>query len=66
MMKYLKDNWLLYLIFLVVTIVVVREMTTSKEKQPQIISEQKQPDYWLAPSLYSDNTTSGEQRRMVI
>lgn len=66
MKKYLKDDWFLYLLFLVVTIVIVREMTTSKEKQSQIISEEMQSDYWLAPSLYSDNTTTGEERKMII
>ena len=66
MKKNLKDDWLLYLIFLVVTIVIVREMTSSNEEQPQIISEEKQPDYWIAPSLYLDNTTSGEHRRLII
>lgn len=66
MKKYLKDDWFLYLIFLVVAIVFIRDMTTSQQKQPQIISEQKQPDYWSAPSIYSDNTTTGEQRKMVI
>lgn len=66
MISHLKDDWLLYLIFLVVTIVIVREMTTSKKIHPQIISEEKQPDYWIAPSLYSDNITTGEQRKMVI
>lgn len=66
MKKHLKDDWFLYLIFLVVTIVIVREMKISKEKKSQIISEEKQPDYWLAPSLYSDNTITGEERKMII
>ena len=66
MKKHLKDDWFLYLIFLVLSIVIVREIATSKEKQLQIIPEQKQPDYWLAPSLHLDNTTTGEQRKMII
>lgn len=66
MKKHLKDDWFLYLIFLVVTIVIVREMKISKEIKSQIISEEKQPDYWLAPSLYSDNTITGEERKMII
>ena len=65
MKKYLKDDWFLYLIFLVVAIVIARGIITS-EKPMQMISEEKQPDYWIAPSLYSDNTTKGEQRKMVI
>ena len=67
MKKHLKDDWFMYLIFLVVAIVIAREITTtSKEKTPSIISEEVQPNYWIAPSLYSDNTTKGEQRKMII
>ncbi len=66
MIKYLKEDWLLYLIFLVVTIVAVREITASKEKTLEVTSEETQPDYWIAPSLFSDNLTSGEQRKMVM
>ena len=66
MKKHLNEDWFLYLIFLVVAIVIFNEMTTSKENPPPIISEQKLPDYWIAPSLFLDNTTAGEQRKMII
>ncbi|MEJ7740915.1 MAG: c-type cytochrome [Chitinophagaceae bacterium] len=66
MKKYLKDDWFLYLIFLVVAIVIIRDLTATEQKQPQTILGDKQLDYWLAPSLYSDNTTTGEQRKMLI
>ena len=57
----------MYLIFLVITIVILRGITTTNNKpKEEIISEKKQPDYWIAPSLYSDNITKGEQRNMVI
>jgi len=66
MKKYLKDNWLLYLIFLVIAIVIAREINTNKKPTEQITFQENLPDYWLAPSLYSDNITKGEQRRMII
>ena len=66
MKKYLKKDWPIYLIFLVVTVVIVKEVSTNKKNNQQITSEEKQPDYWIAPSLYIDRTTSGEQRKMVI
>ncbi len=66
MKKYLKDDWFLYLIFLVVAIVIIRDMVATEQKQPQTISGDRQPDYWIALSLYSNNTTSGEQRKMII
>jgi thiosulfate dehydrogenase len=66
MKKHLKDDWLLYLIFLVVVIVIVNEASNNEEKPKQIFIEEKQPDYWIAPSLYSDVTTAGEQRKIII
>ncbi len=66
MKKYLKDDWLLYLIFLVVAVVSAKEIITHKKNAARITFEEKQPDYWIAPSMYSDVTTTGEQRKMVI
>jgi thiosulfate dehydrogenase len=66
MKKYLKEDWPMYLIFLVVAIVIAREINTNKKPTEQITFQEKPPDYWLAPSLYSDNITKGEQRRMII
>ena len=66
MKKYLKEDWPMYIIFLVVAIVIARGIISGSNKIHQTILEQQQPDYWIAPSLYSDNTTKGEQRKMVI
>ena len=66
MIEQLKNNWLVYLIFVVATIVIVNKMKTCDLQQSQVTTEDKQPDYWIAPSLYSDNTTKGEQRKMII
>ncbi len=66
MKKYLKEDWLLYLIFLAVAIVIAREIIPSKKPTEQITFQEKPLDYWIAPSLYSDVSTAGEQRKMVI
>lgn len=67
MKNYLKEDWSLYLIFLVVIIVIARDIIiNNKEIKPTRTIEEKSPDYWLAPSLYLDNSTKGEQREMVI
>ena len=66
MKKYLKDDWFLYLIVLVIVLVVVWDATSNKSNTQPITSEEKQRDYWVAPSLFLDNTTKGEQRKMVI
>jgi len=64
MKKYLKEYWGLYLIIMVV-IVIVKEMTTSKQKTPQIFTEEEKADYWIAPSLSLDNSATGEQHKMI-
>ncbi|MES2778041.1 MAG: c-type cytochrome [Bacteroidota bacterium] len=66
MKKYLKDDWFLCLVFLVIGIVVVRDATSNKRNEPQITSEKKQIDHWITPSLFSDYTIKGEQRKMVM
>ncbi|MEJ7827993.1 MAG: c-type cytochrome [Segetibacter sp.] len=66
MKKYLKDDWFLYLVFLVLVIVIIRDMAATEQKQPQTISKDRRPDYWIAPILVSDHTISGEQRKMII
>ena len=66
MKKYLKEDWPMYLIFLGVAIVIARGIATNKNKPQEITFEEKQPDYWIAPSLFSDHTITGERRRMVI
>ncbi len=67
MKTHLKEYWLVYLIFLAVSIVIAREITSSKFQFEQaIISEDIAPDHWVAPSLLSDNTLTGAQRKMVM
>ncbi len=66
MKKYLKEDWPMYLIFLVISIVIVKGIATNKNKIQDTKSNADNADYWIAPSLYSDNLTKGEQRKMII
>jgi thiosulfate dehydrogenase len=66
MKKHLKEQGFVYLILLVVAAVIAREMNTNKKPTEQITFQEKQPDYWVAPSLFSDNVTTGNQRKLII
>ena len=66
MKKDFKKDWPVYIIFLVVTIVIVQEIIGASSKIQQPNPQETQPAYWVAPSLYLDNKVAGEQRKMVI
>jgi thiosulfate dehydrogenase len=66
MKKYLKEDWPMYLIFLVVIIVITNEILQGNKEAKQATYKEEQPGYWLVPSLYADNVTEGEQRKMII
>jgi len=66
MRKHLKEDWFLYIIIIVVGVVIAMEVITGNSRTQPIIFDEEHPDYWIAPSLYSDNTTFGEQRKMII
>ena len=61
-----KKDWPVYIIFFVVTIVFVQEIIGASSKIQQPNPQETQPAYWVAPSLYLDNSVAGEQRKMVI
>ena len=63
MKKDLKKDWPVYIIFLVVTIVIVQEITGASSKIQQPNPQETQPAYWVAPSLYLDNSIAGEQQK---
>ena len=64
-MKTLRSHWFLLLVFIVVALVVVQELITwEKEKTPLVMSVADST--WQAPSLYTDQVLSGEERKMVI
>ncbi len=62
--KHLKEDWPMYLIFLVVIYVVASVI--AKKKSSEVVFKLESPDYWVAPSLYTDHITTGEKRKMII
>lgn len=66
MKRYIKEDWPMYLIFLIIIIVITSGLLSESKTNPDVILNEKQPDYWIAPSLYTDHITTGEQRKMVI
>lgn len=65
MKKHFKEHWFVYFLLFAVATVVAREMDTTTPNE-QNLSEENAPDYWLAPSLYSDNITKDDKRKMII
>ncbi len=71
MKKNLKENWPLYLIFLVVTVFALKEIIYDRQenktpgaiKAPEAKEENK--EVWMAPGILSDNTLTGDQLKMV-
>ncbi|WP_276503019.1 c-type cytochrome [Terrimonas pollutisoli] len=66
MKLYLKENWPLYLLVSGVVFVIVREVIDGSNRQEPVIGKEPSHDYWVAPSLYLDNTLEGEARSQVI
>ena len=66
MKKDFKKDWPVYIIFLVVTIVIAQEIIGASSKKHQPTPQETPPAYWVAPSLYLDNSVTGEQRKMII
>ncbi len=66
MKKDLKKDWPLYLIILVVGIFGIREILSSKSQLNTADQLNDEPDHWVAPSIYTDNSLTGEDRKMVI
>ena len=67
MKKYLKEDWPMYLIFLIVALVITREIIINKtDNTEEIIADEPPEDYWVAPSIYSDKTMDDKQRKMVL
>lgn len=69
----MKRNWLPVLLGIIITWVIVAEVIDNSRKRKE--EDKKFAEYlamedhdstWLAPSLFSDNETSGKERAMVI
>ncbi|MEO6583067.1 MAG: c-type cytochrome [Ferruginibacter sp.] len=66
MKKSFKADWPLYLIFLVIATFIAGKINQKNTPKDEITFGQAPPDEWLAPSLYMDNITKGEQRKKII
>jgi thiosulfate dehydrogenase len=69
----MKSNWLPALLGVIVAGAIVAELQNGARKQKEedkkyaeYVSTEQHDSAWLAPSLYSDNETTGEQRKMVM
>lgn len=69
----MKGNWFLLLLGIVVVWVIAAEVMDSAgkrkaedEKFAEYLASEEHDSAWLAPSLFSDNETSGKERTMVI
>jgi thiosulfate dehydrogenase len=65
MIKILKSNWFIVILFFVIASVIVHYMI-SHEKHPTDISQEPTDSTWVAPSLYTDQETEGKERQMVM
>lgn len=66
-MKQLKEHGLLVAIFTVIMLVILFKIATQDEPDQKIIHRNgAQPEGWVAPSLYLDDSLSGRQRTLVI
>ena len=69
----MKRNWLPVLLGVIITWVIVAEVIDSSRKRKEedkkfaeYLATEDHDSAWLAPSLFSDNETSGKERAMVI
>lgn len=63
----LRSNWFLYLLFLVVGIVIaVQLIDRTRHKQEPAAVITVADSTWIAPSLFLDQVTAGEERTLVI
>lgn len=66
-MKVIKSNLFLFILFLVIIIVVLQEaLSVPDKKEITSISDSETDSTWVAPSLFVDQETSGEERKKVI
>lgn len=62
----IKNNGLFYLIFILVVIVAVKEYgSNEKTDKASEISKENSDTLWQAPSLYLDNASDKDERRMI-
>lgn len=66
MKELIRSHWFVLLLFFIIIVVMVHEFAQNSNDSPRIISSQSPDSTWEAPSLYSDVTTTGKERQMVI
>ena len=65
MKKLILSNWFVLLLFIVI-IIVVAQALIKKDKALILSSKETTDSTWVAPSLYSDQESSGEERAKII
>lgn len=66
MYKLLKSSWFVVILLFIMAGVMIHVISTdSKNSLPEISNEIKDSS-WIGPSLYTDNTLTGTQRKLVI
>lgn len=65
-MKKIKEDWPVYLIALTVLLVISKESVEGLQNNKRFVFTDTIPEFWVAPSLYTDNILKGEERLLVI
>lgn len=67
MLSKIKNNWQLVLIVMAIVVVTfINLINSTNEKEKIITADSLSDSLWIPPSLYLDNTISGEERKQVI
>lgn len=65
MLKTLKSNWIAVVLLLIVAVVTLQEIISYKLNKVEIAREPVDST-WVAPSLFTDQVTTGKERELVI
>lgn len=65
MLKALKSNWIPVVLMLIVAVVTLQEIISSTKNRVEIAREPVDSS-WVAPSLFTDQVTTGKERELVI
>ena len=66
-MKAIKSNLFIFILFIVIIVVILQEVWSGTNKNEITSKDDSATDStWVAPSLFTDQVTSGEERKKVI
>src|SRR5689334_11612669 len=65
MWKAIKSNLFIYIVVLVV-IAMLASRVFNKKNSSAIMREENSDSTWVAPSLYTDDATTGEERALIM